>query len=317
MIHRIAAVLCVLILSLSTRSIHSAEPTLRWETNDEGVLVREGKSNVLFFQARTKSLEGIRPRSNYIHPLYGLDGTVLTEDFPDDHLHHRGIFWAWHQMRIGDIAIGDGWAINEFSWDVVKVSPRRNQDGSIAIDSIVEWKSKRWHESRRPVAIENHTILVHPTQRDIRMIDIQVSIQAVEQETVIGGSEDEKGYGGFSLRVQLPKDIQFVSQNGIETPQKTSVAASPWMSMIGSFSADLQSAITVFCHPDSAGYPQRWILRSQRSMQNPVWPGREPRHLSVDKPLRLRYRVLVQRHPLDGETINQLYQDYVHANQTP
>src|SRR5688572_15782855 len=36
--------------------------------------------------------EGIagRPRAAYIHPLYGLDGELLTDDFPKDHTYHRG-----------------------------------------------------------------------------------------------------------------------------------------------------------------------------------------------------------------------------------
>jgi hypothetical protein len=40
------------------------------------------------------------PRSDYIHPLYGLNGEMLTNDWPDaDHPHHRGIFWAWLEVE--------------------------------------------------------------------------------------------------------------------------------------------------------------------------------------------------------------------------
>ena len=39
------------------------------------------------------------PRSNYIHPLYGVEGEMLTRDWPDGaHPHHRGIFWAWPEV---------------------------------------------------------------------------------------------------------------------------------------------------------------------------------------------------------------------------
>ncbi len=37
-------------------------------------------------------------RCDYIHPLYGLHGEVLTEDWPKDHPHHRGIYWAWPEV---------------------------------------------------------------------------------------------------------------------------------------------------------------------------------------------------------------------------
>ena len=34
--------------------------------------------------------------------LYGLDGEVLTDDFPADHTYHRGVYWAWPHVKIGD-----------------------------------------------------------------------------------------------------------------------------------------------------------------------------------------------------------------------
>ena len=42
-----------------------------------------------------------RPRSDYIHPLYGLDGEMLTRDWSLDHPHHRGIYWAWPEVDFG------------------------------------------------------------------------------------------------------------------------------------------------------------------------------------------------------------------------
>lgn len=40
----------------------------------------------------------VQPRSDYIHPLYGLNGEVLTRDWSVDHPHHRGIYWAWPEV---------------------------------------------------------------------------------------------------------------------------------------------------------------------------------------------------------------------------
>ena len=51
------------------------------------------------------------PRSDYIHPLYGLDGAMLTNDWPDaGHPHHRGIFWAWPEVEYGS-KLGDIYAL--------------------------------------------------------------------------------------------------------------------------------------------------------------------------------------------------------------
>jgi hypothetical protein len=47
----------------------------------------------------------VKPRGNYIHPLLGPHGEALTDDWTE-HPHHRGIYWAWPQVRYND-RIGD------------------------------------------------------------------------------------------------------------------------------------------------------------------------------------------------------------------
>jgi hypothetical protein len=62
------------------------------EKNEQGAWIKENGEKVLFFQAQTKSLDGTFPRADYIHPLLNVNVKILTEDFPRDHLHHRGSF---------------------------------------------------------------------------------------------------------------------------------------------------------------------------------------------------------------------------------
>jgi hypothetical protein len=62
----------------------------------------EKGEKVFFYQSEPKNHKGKYERLHYIHPLWAPDGAALTEDFPADHLHHRGVFWAWHQVWIGD-----------------------------------------------------------------------------------------------------------------------------------------------------------------------------------------------------------------------
>ena len=47
-------------------------------------------------------------RSSYLHPVYAPNGVVITDDFPKDHWHHRGIFWAWRAVSFDglmDVAV--------------------------------------------------------------------------------------------------------------------------------------------------------------------------------------------------------------------
>ena len=83
--------------------------------------------------------------------MYDLDGNVLTEDFPKDHPHHRGIFWAWHQVRVDGKNAGDSWAARDFSWDVQEAKVTADDGKSAAIDVQVIWKSRLVISPRRIV----------------------------------------------------------------------------------------------------------------------------------------------------------------------
>jgi hypothetical protein len=80
----------MLILLNFQQQVFSQELELRAEK--DGVLLLENDQARYFYQAKTKSLDGQYGRANYVHPLYGLKGEILTEDFPEDHLQHHGIF---------------------------------------------------------------------------------------------------------------------------------------------------------------------------------------------------------------------------------
>jgi len=79
-------------------------PIFRFQEVDEyGLGLREGDRPILVYNHGIRSKPGIPPernRSTYVHPIYGLDGEVLTDDFPEDHHHHRGLFWAWPHVVV-------------------------------------------------------------------------------------------------------------------------------------------------------------------------------------------------------------------------
>lgn len=286
-----------------------SQPFSIGRTNDGAWIIDNGKK-VLFYQAQTKSLDGKYPRANYVHPLYGLNGHVLTEDFPKDHLHHRGIFWTWHQVWIGDTRIGDAWECKDFVWDVVRYVEEMVTEGSIALSTHVLWKSPLWRDNAgemNPFMKEKTVITVYNKQENYRIIDFEISLLALEDGLRVGGSEDQKGYGGFSVRIKMPEDIQFSSSQGQVLPQVTQVEADSWVDVSGSMLPDGGKAgLVIICHPDNPMFPEKWILRRKGSMQNPVYPGREPVSISQSDPTVLQYRLIIYEGDLGAEKIDKL-----------
>ena len=282
---------------------------------DDGILVRKHETPVLHYQTKAISKNGTHRRANYVHPLYDLDGNELTEDFPKDHLHHRGIFWAWHQVIVGDQVAGDGWLTKDFDWKVTSTKTEDFEPLKIRISSEVVWQSSKiTDKDNRPLPLVNEStrIDMHLKMDDLRMIDFEIRLLAAQPDVRIGGSDNAKGYGGFSARLIQPKDIAFHTANGVVEPKKTQMDCGNWVDIVGTFGkSDAKSGVAIFVHPSSAGFPQKWILRSKvKSMQNPVFPGRQPIALSQTEPTILRYRILLHRGEQTVDQLNAWYKEY-------
>ncbi len=295
--------LCVAILLTSCN-------TARLDSNvdPQGISISEDGLPVLFFQVQPKSFQGQYERAGYVHPLYSLDGTVITEDFPEDHRHQHGIFTAWHQILVGDSAVANGWMGDNISWRVANVETTRGNSYIRVSGEILWWVSLEGKSEA--IAKEIVNVTVHESRDGQRVIDYDFRLVQLIDDLRVGGADNDKGYGGFSLRFNLPPDIMFVARGGEVEPKSEPVEAGPWMNMIGSFDGTpAKSGVLVLTHPSNPGHPEPWILRRQKSMQNPVFPGRVP--VSVGKEgLGFRYRLIIHRDGMDNTVAEKAYQVY-------
>lgn len=282
---------------------------VKMQKEEGGLLFTEDGENVLFYQMDPKSKDGKYERCNYIHPLWGPDGSVLTEDFPNDHLHHRGIFWAWHQVWIGDERIGDPWEIKDFNQRVTDVEFISKAGGIAVLNTQVDWMSPKWKREGReiPYMNEKTTITIYPENGNYRKIDFEIHLLAAEDNLRIGGSEDVKGYSGFSVRMKLPGDVTFTGPNGVVEPQNEAVQSPGYIDISGSIlKDDRKGGIVILDNPENPGYPQPWILRAKNSMQNAAWPGNTTVPVSKTEPVVLKYSLLVYSGNLSEKKIQRI-----------
>lgn len=287
----------------------SALSQVRMQKQEGGYLFTENGEKVLFYQKEPKNLDGKYERCNYIHPLWGSDGTVLTEDFPADHLHHRGIFWAWHQIWIDGKRIGDGWEIKDFEQEVTDVEYFSELGGTAVLKTEVDWKSNLWNklEEKVPYLKEKATIAIHPKTGNYRKIDFEISLLALEENLSIGGSEDVKGYSGFSVRMILPQDVKFIGPEGEIEPKNEAVRSDGFVNVTGSIGKNgKEGGIVMVDNSQNPDYPQSWILRARNSMQNAAFPGNKSIPVSTQKPLVLKYSLFVYTGKMSDKKIRKI-----------
>jgi hypothetical protein len=302
-------VYCLLIIvgSVSCTSLYSGFTS--WDSRN-GIDLYENGHWVLHYQKESKTPDGKMFFNNYIHPLYSIDGDTLTEEFPVDHQHHRGIFWAWHQIYIKGINIGDAWVRDSISQEVKDLKTKINTSSAEVILNVL-WKSSLYEKSK-PFVQENTTIIVKALQNEMRIIDFQIALKALTPGVSIGGSDDEKGYGGFCVRIKNPKALSFYSESGPVKAEINQIKAGPWMDITAPFGKHGEiEGITILCHKSTPNYPASWILRdSDPSMQNIVFPGRQRIEVPTDKPLVLRYRLIIHKGKISAEEMSKLQTEY-------
>jgi hypothetical protein len=259
----------------------------------DGVTVTEDDRPVLFYRTRPADPATEPGRLNYVHPLYAPDGTVLTEDRPADHPHQRGLFWSWHQVRLGDRIVADGWFMKGLTFVVKKTRFATDRTGAGKLVLDVDWIVSSGPELVY-VATETTTVRVQPLKKGARRIDVATVITPTVDGLSLGGSDDAKGYGGFSMRLIAPDRLVFGSQGKGVVPQVGPVTAGSSMGFAWPSQPRLsQWAVGLSCKVDGKPITQ-WILRKELSMQNCVWPGRAPVALVKGRPLKLETALVVR-----------------------
>jgi Family of unknown function (DUF6807) len=310
MINRIHTfVFLILLLVIGSACTELYKSPFSFTESEQGVELLENGKPVFFYQEKPKSLTGEYICNNYIHPLYNINGDTLTEEFPHDHQYHRGIFWAWHQLYVDTVNLGDGWINDGISQDVINVKTDKSKSQA-KINLEVMWQSSNF-QNGRPFLNEHTTITVHKLESNIRKIDFEIILRPLVQGFQIGGSDDKKGYGGLCARMKLPDDLIFTSSEGPVTPQNLQIEAGPWMDFSADFGNTSEvSGLAILCHPSSPDYPENWILRQKTSMQNIVFPGEERVSIKMDKPVILRYRIIIHAGGADIQKFSELQAEY-------
>lgn len=290
----------------------TAAAPFQFERNgDQSIGLGEDGRPVYTFQLAPKSLDGKLPHSNYLHPVHSPTGTLLTEDFPQDHLHHRGIFWAWHQILVKGEPVADSWVCRDIQWqssrEVSLNNGVRTDDRGATLEVVREWAVGA--EARR-VAREHVIVTTHRLDPTFgRRMDFTLKLRALVDGVALAGSDDVKGYGGFSPRIRLTDDVRFTGRDGEVKPMNTAVEAGPWLDVTETLDGKF-AGVTMMVHPRHPGFPLKWILRAKRSMQNSQWPGRTPFALSRKEDTVLRYRLLLHDTPLSKEQLDAEWQRY-------
>jgi hypothetical protein len=269
----------------------------------------EGEQPVLVYNhglIKRDDVRGGRPRATYIHPLYGLDREVLTDDFPADHTYHRGVYWAWPHVKIGDQEY-DQWSLRSLPSEFQRWTAREASENSATLGI-----ENGWFADGKQVVREQATIKVYRATTDSRAIDIALTWTPLAGPVTLWGAEG-KSYGGFNFRFARPTRPSITVPSG-RTSDDLVVTRLPWADYSTTFASASNidakpSGAAIFVHPQHRDDPPTWMTRHY-GLVSVGWPGVEPQTLAANEPVTLRYRLWIHRGIFEVADIQKVYDAY-------
>jgi len=265
---------------------------LRAEVGPSGVRILDASTPVLFYRTAPADPASEPWRLNYVEPLYAPDGTVLTQDRPGDHLHQRGVYWAWRRILKDGVQIGDTWVMKDVTFETKDAQYAPQKDGSVRLTVRTDWISTAGGQ-RTPLFAETTVVTVPKLKKGARKIAFDTTLTALQPGLALAGTDDEKEYSGFSVRFVNNDRLSFTSDGKPVEPTNAVLPAGEAMTFAWPKGEGLPAwTVTLACKADGAPV-KKWVLRRERSMQTCAFPGRTPFAVPTDKPLRLEAELTI------------------------
>ncbi len=293
----------------SALPVSAAEPVMRVTPGARAgdFVIRENETPVLVYHHQTVepppatlariapgNLKYAKPRSDYIHPLYGPSGEELTLDWAVDHPHHRGIYWAWPEVtwkgETRDLHALQGVYARPVGTPVLTAG-----DDAATITATSEWK---WNDET-PVVREQVALRAERSGAHGCRIDLAITLEALEDGVTLARRETTK-YGGLNTRLAPAKHLA-LSHHADPAEAATPMA---WHRAAGIWGAASNAAsITVFENASNLCYQADHIQYPELPWFQPTFPRAGLRHaLKKGEPLTLTYRYWIRGGKAADET---------------
>jgi hypothetical protein len=278
----------------------------------------------------TTKPEGSNLRANSaccFHPVNTPSGERLTDLAPGDHVHHRGIFLAWHSIdfrrkadftKMGptgpthgfDISRADFWGWGEFAPTDGRVIRNRDVRLMNSTETSAELVIQNDWTIRDARYAAEETRAVWRELQGANVLDLTYALTPDREMTL-----NQTAFGGFCVRARNDGDSWYESPSGRVTLPDPHYSApdlnwprADWYA----YGIALRTGKTIGCavvdHP--ANPPATWHNPRYVWMINPCIVADKPITLEAGRPLTLRYRVIVFDGPLPGSLVRQLSADW-------
>lgn len=241
-------------------------------------------------------------RCDYVHPIYGPNGEVLTKDFSPEHAHHRGIYWAWPEVTWkGEKR--DLHALQGVFARPVKIIRKIAENKCAILEAENVWK---WGDTE-PIVREWATICVSNEKDNRRVIDFEFRFEGLVDGVTIA-RRGQSHYGGFNIRLSTRGNQKITTHT--DPPEKSPRSA--WACLAGVPPEGKEPvSIVILQNATNPAHPGDWIQYPNLNWLQPTFPAKGTAHeLKQGIPLVLKYRLVVCKGEVDEAVMSKLWSEY-------
>lgn len=246
-------------------------------------------------------------RSGYLHPLHAPNGALVTDDFPKDHPHQRGVFFAWTKTEVGDLH-PDFWNLGSGTARVTPVKSTLLTGSHTGFLAEHLWEMKRG-DAWEPALDETWQVVLHPpafndpTAPDAAYVLDLTSRQTPRVQIVLPAYR----YGGMSIRGSAEWNrkggpLKVLTSEGKDWATAENTRAR-WAGMSGPV-GDQTAGVALLEHPGNLRAPN--LLRVPPEYPYVVYcPSKgEALTLEAGKTYTFRYRIVAHNGPSNADALN-------------
>ena len=249
-------------------SVQDEAPKVAIDRTDEAITIRVGEKPVLTYHIAVvqppAEADPCYARSGFIHPLYTPSGKVLTQDFPADHWHQHGVFFAWVHTTFKGREV-DFWNQGKKIGNVTHVDVLNTESGDVFAKMVVRLSHVALDEdgNSEPVLDEIWAVKVYRRAGDDFLMDFTSVQRAATDEPL---TLNEYHYGGMGFRgnsswLHDPKS-DFLTSEG-KSRNDGNHTRPTWVDAFGPFD-DAMAGVTIMDSPENFRYPQPVRLHPEK-----------------------------------------------------
>ncbi|MEM8487783.1 MAG: PVC-type heme-binding CxxCH protein [Bacteroidota bacterium] len=234
----------------------------------------------------------------YLHPITSPDGqSVVTEYSPGHHRHQTGLYWGFTRLNGRDYfhnPQGDYW---------------RKASSEIMVDegSAVKWKTVYdLLDEAGEVVLQETQVWEMFEENNNYVLDLVWQGSAVQDVTI-----GEFDYGGLFLRMPWTEGIEGAAVNAArQRNQFAEGKRAMWLDVgMKVEGRDDLAHMTIFDHPDNAGFPQPWRVDGQLGV-GPVRARLGDWQIAAGETEEIKHRILVYTGKHDDIVLRDVFSAY-------